>query len=92
MNSFHQPDPAAAPELTPREREVLELIAKGLNRADIAELLGLTKNTVADYIKTVYRKLDVSSVRPGAVFPGGRLLRGPALVAGMLYHAMRDKL
>ena len=61
VNSFHQPDPAAAPELTPREREVLELIAKGLNRADIAELLGLTKNTVADYTKAVYRKLDVSS-------------------------------
>lgn len=61
VSFFHQPAPADQPRLTPREREVLKLLAKGLNRADIAELLGLTKNTVSDYIKAIYKKLDVSS-------------------------------
>lgn len=61
VSSFHETDGADAPELSPREREVLMLIAKGLNRAEIAELLGLTRNTVAGYTKAVYRKLDVSS-------------------------------
>lgn len=58
---FHEGLPSPESSLTPREREVLKLIAKGLNRADVAELLGLSKYTVSDYIKTIYRKLDVSS-------------------------------
>lgn len=58
---FNSQPPKDAPNLTPREREVLKLIAKGLNRADIAELLNLSKNTVSDYTKAVYRKLEVSS-------------------------------
>tara|TARA_R110000823_G_scaffold47903_18_gene121991 strand:- start:21370 stop:21963 length:594 start_codon:yes stop_codon:yes gene_type:complete len=58
---FHQRRPAPESSLTPREQEVLKLIAKGLNRADVAELLGLSKYTVSDYIKVIYRKLDVSS-------------------------------
>lgn len=58
---FHEGLPSSGSTLTPREQEVLKLIAKGLNRTDVAELLGLSKYTVSDYIKTIYRKLDVSS-------------------------------
>lgn len=58
---FHERRPPSATSLTPREQEVLKLIAKGLNRTDVAELLGLSKHTVSDYIKIIYRKLDVSS-------------------------------
>lgn len=61
ITSMHEAPGSDATPLTPREEEVLKLIAKGLNRADVAELLGLSKFTVSDYIKTIYRKLDVSS-------------------------------
>ncbi len=48
-------------ELTPRELEVLTLIAKGYTIRRVAELLGITRNTAAGYAKTVYRKLEVSN-------------------------------
>ncbi len=47
--------------LSARETEVLTLIAKGLNRNEIAALLGITGNTTAGYIKSIYQKLNVSS-------------------------------
>ena len=56
--------PAAANEgmqLTARERDVLTLIAKGYAVARVADLLGITYNTAAGYVKAVYRKLNVSS-------------------------------
>ena len=48
-------------QLTAREREVLMLIAKGYAVAKVAQLLGITYNTAAGYVKAIYRKLDVSS-------------------------------
>lgn len=47
--------------LSPREREVLTLIAKGMRMPEVAEMLGITRNTTAGYIKSVYRKLGVST-------------------------------
>jgi DNA-binding NarL/FixJ family response regulator len=47
--------------LTPRESEVLTLVARGLRNAEVAEHLGLTAHTVAGYIKTVYAKLGISN-------------------------------
>ncbi len=47
--------------LSPREREVLMLIAKGMRLPEVADMLGITRNTAAGYIKSVYRKLGVSS-------------------------------
>lgn len=47
--------------LTNREKEVLTLIAKGLKLAEISAMLSITENTVAGYVKTIYRKLDISS-------------------------------
>lgn len=54
---------ATTPEtkLSERETEVLTLIAKGMNRTDVARLLGITANTAAGYIKTIYQKLNISS-------------------------------
>lgn len=54
-----RPDPEG--ELTSREQEVLTLIAKGYTVARVAELLGITRNTAAGYVKSIYRKLKVSS-------------------------------
>mgnify|MGYP000961762864 CR=1 FL=1 len=61
-----QPLPVAAeavdaPALTPRETEVLRLIAKGLSVAEAADLLALSRHTVAGYLKDIYRKLSVGS-------------------------------
>jgi len=47
--------------ITKRECEILTLVAKGLNRSDIASRLNLSTNTVATHIKSIYRKLDISS-------------------------------
>lgn len=53
------PDPEA--QLTAREQEVLTLIAKGYTVARVADMLGITRNTAAGYVKSIYRKLNVSS-------------------------------
>lgn len=47
--------------LTAREVDVLWGIAKGLSYADIATHLGISRQTVPGYIKSVYRKLDVNT-------------------------------
>lgn len=52
---------AAAHSLTPREAEVLALLARGRNAAYIQESLTLSRNTVKSYVARVYSKLDVHS-------------------------------
>lgn len=47
--------------LSPRETEVLSYIGRGLRVAEAARVLGLTEHTVAGYVKTLYRKLNISS-------------------------------
>jgi DNA-binding NarL/FixJ family response regulator len=47
--------------LSAREQEVLMLIAKGLQIAQVAQALGITANTVCSHIKNIYRKRSVSS-------------------------------
>lgn len=59
--------PPSAPHLTPRETEVLQLIAKGLSYSRIADTLSMSTNTVPSYVKQIYRKLEVNS-RGEAVF------------------------
>jgi len=56
----HQP-PAKHVHLTNRETDVLTLIAKGIKLAEVAEMLTISRNTAAGYVKEIYRKLDVSS-------------------------------
>jgi DNA-binding CsgD family transcriptional regulator len=53
--------------LTTRERDVLELVAKGLSYQEISGVLSLRYYTVASYLKGIYRKLAVRS-RGEAVF------------------------
>jgi DNA-binding NarL/FixJ family response regulator len=49
------------PELTPREREVLDLIAAGLPNATIARTLTLSPKTVGNHISTIFAKLQVAT-------------------------------
>jgi LuxR family transcriptional regulator, maltose regulon positive regulatory protein len=47
--------------LTSRESDVLRLIARGCTYAQVADRLGVAKDTVGSHIKNAYRKLGVRS-------------------------------
>lgn len=47
------------PDLTDREREVLNLIAQGYNNTDIANLLRISGKTVSNHISNIYNKIQV---------------------------------
>jgi pimeloyl-ACP methyl ester carboxylesterase/DNA-binding CsgD family transcriptional regulator len=54
-------DPAVVPELTARERDVLDLIAKGLDNSQIAADLVVSEKTVRNHITHIYQKLMVKN-------------------------------
>ena len=58
-----QPQANAMPNvsLTDRESEVLLRVAKGYTLPEIGVQLSLSRHTIADYVKQIYRKLNVSS-------------------------------
>ncbi|EDY86482.1 response regulator, NarL-family [gamma proteobacterium HTCC5015] len=58
--------------LTQREHDVLALIAKGYTVKKAGELLGISRNTCAGYVKDIYRKLQISS-RAEATVEASRL-------------------
>ena len=64
MNFFSAPKPTvpseAFPELTAREREVLDLIARGRNNQEIARELYLSPKTVRNHISNIFTKLQVA--------------------------------
>lgn len=62
MNFFAGPKPADGPlfaELTEREREVLTLIAQGVNNGEIAHRLSLSVKTVRNHVSNIFSKLQV---------------------------------
>jgi DNA-binding NarL/FixJ family response regulator len=61
VQSFSRHSSPEAPELTPRQAEVLELAAKGYINKEIAERLGISLETVRSYLKSIYEKLHVRS-------------------------------
>jgi DNA-binding NarL/FixJ family response regulator len=65
MLDFFAAPPAAGtapfPDLTPREREVLDLIAAGLSNTAIAGRLGLAAKTVGNHISAIFGKLQVAT-------------------------------
>ena len=72
-SSFHtsKPIPLEPPldheRLTPRETEVLTYLSKGFTIKEIANLMGIKWFTVNDHIKSIYKKLNVSSRAEAAV-------------------------
>lgn len=70
-----EPAPAQGPEtspLSPREREVLMLSAKGYSYEEIAPLLDVSRHTVTSFVKRIYRKLQVQS-KTEAVYEARRM-------------------
>ena len=65
MGFFSTPKPAPAseafPELTPREVEVLDLIARGTSNQEIASRLYLNQKTIRNHVSNVFLKLQVAS-------------------------------
>jgi DNA-binding NarL/FixJ family response regulator len=82
LRTFRSPRPApaaASPSaaaadagLTPREAEVLGLVAKGFAFAEVARLLDMSPHTVTAHVKKVYQKLAVHS-RGEAVYEATRM-------------------
>lgn len=60
-------DAAQSARLSPREREVLLLLARGINIAGIGSELAISRHTVGDHVKNIYRKLNISSRAEAAV-------------------------
>lgn len=52
--------PQPFPELSEREREILQLLAVGQSNHEIAHQLGLSPKTVANYVSTIFSKLQVA--------------------------------
>ena len=53
--------PGRSEGLTDREAEILALITQGKSNAEVADLTYLSPNTVKSYIRSIYRKINVSS-------------------------------
>src|SRR3954447_20640821 len=64
LEHFANPPAAVAddpfPELTPREREILELLAHGRRTSEIASALHLSPKTVSNNLTTIFAKLEVA--------------------------------
>lgn len=64
IKSFNEPDRVIEkkmPGLTPRESQVLHLLAEGLVPKEVSAQLGISYETVREHLKSIYRKLHVKS-------------------------------
>ena len=59
-SQMRTPDSAPEVSLSPREHQVLELYAAGATASQVAEALGITRNTVVDHIKRIRLKYVVA--------------------------------
>jgi len=70
LDAFAAIDPAPSEEndyhLTPRERDILRLLADGLVKKEIGDAIGISAHTVSTHLQRVYEKLHVST-NTGAV-------------------------
>lgn len=77
LDHFRVPAPAAPVDdeggrsLSPREAEILQLIAKGLTNPEVADILSLSRSTIRTHLEHIYEKLEVTN-RVEAVTEGLR--------------------
>jgi DNA-binding NarL/FixJ family response regulator len=76
IETFHSPVRVADPtaELTPREREILELLVRGYRYREIGDRLFISLDTVRTHVRHIYEKMQVRSRAEAAA----------------RYHGMRD--
>jgi DNA-binding NarL/FixJ family response regulator len=72
LSELRATDTKASSPLTPREEEVLQLIADGLSTTEVAKQLFISGKTVKNHLASIYAKLD-SRDRTQAVLSGMRL-------------------
>jgi DNA-binding NarL/FixJ family response regulator len=71
----HAADDGAGPVLSPREEELLQLVADGLSTPDVAAAMFISQKTVKNHLASIYEKLDardrtqavVTAVRMGII-------------------------
>ena len=61
LQRFRPEAPSNDTPLSPRETEVLRMIGRGLKSGEVAEILAISPQTVATHVKTIYRKLEITS-------------------------------
>lgn len=61
--SFPLPEPVFPPGLTRAEREVLKAVVRGASNEEIATSRGVSTNTIANQLRSIYSKLGVGSRR-----------------------------
>jgi two-component system, NarL family, nitrate/nitrite response regulator NarL len=75
LRSASQPEPAAPADplaaLSPREREIVRLVANGLSNKEIARSLDISEATVKIHVQHLLRKLNLKSRVQAAVFAAG---------------------
>ncbi len=64
----NRPGSQALELLSPREREVLTLVAKGLSNSECAEQLFMSEGTVKTHVKRIYTKLDLRDRTQAVIF------------------------
>jgi two-component system, NarL family, nitrate/nitrite response regulator NarL len=64
----HAPRPAEKDRLSPREREILALLARGASNKEIARELDLAESTVKIHVQSILRKLKLTSRVQAAVY------------------------
>ena len=77
-SSTRAPRLSAPGGLTPRQVDVLRLLAEGLSNKEIGQRLGISARTAEHHVQDIYTRLGVSSRAPAALFAMQHQLLGPA--------------
>ncbi len=80
-------EPMMASNLTPREWEVLTLIAQGYSDKEVASSLCISTETAKSHVKSIYKKLQVSTRRAAAVVYF-KHVRGKTVPSGKSYKGI----